>query len=168
MADPVTLLLVSASAIAATGAISQGQAEDDAAKFNAALLEQNSTAELQQTGQREEAQRRQARQVLGAQRAALAESGGGMGGSAADVMQQSSANAELDALMMRYEGDLRARGMRTEAVMERYAGKQAKIASYYKAGGSVLSGAASYGKGAGWGGGASKGASGASGGTAIP
>jgi hypothetical protein len=143
-------LIIAGTAVQAIGAIQQGNAAKAAADYNASMLDRNAEIERSQANQREEAKRREVRQVLGQQRAAFAQSGGGMEGSAADVMQQSAINAELDALTLRYEGDIRARGMESEARMERFAGKQAQKAGYFKAAGSILSGAgAYYGAGAG-------------------
>jgi len=76
--------------------------------------------------------------------AAFAQSGGGFSGSAADVMKQSATNAELDSLMIRYESDLKATGLKNQAAGEEYAGKVAKQAGYYGAIGSVLSGGSTY------------------------
>lgn len=136
--------LVASTAMQAVGSIQQGRAADKAARYNAKILEQNAATELSQASEREDAVRRQAAMVLGKQSAAFAQSGGGMGGSAADVMQQSSTMAELDALTTRYEGALRAQGLRAEAATERYAGKQAKQAGYFNAANSILSGASAY------------------------
>ena len=136
--------IIAATAVKALGAIQQGNAAKGAANYNAGILEQNAANERQQAGAREDAQRRRAAMVLGTQRAAFAQSGGGMGGSAADVMEQSAINAELDALTLRYEGDLRARGMQAEATSERFAGKQAQRAGYFQAAGSILGGIGDY------------------------
>jgi hypothetical protein len=138
-------LIIAGTAISALGSIQQGKSAQSAANANADNLEQNAAIERSQANQREEAKRREARMILGNQRAGFAQAGGGMGGSAADVMRQSSINAELDALTLRYEGDLRARGMQAEAQQERFAGKVAKRAGYFNAASSILSGAAAYG-----------------------
>ncbi len=82
-------------------------------KNNAALL-------AQQTGAREEQSRREARQLLGAQRAAIAQSGVGFGGSSADIIRQSTMNSELDALNIRYAGDLERMGILNEIEMRKY------------------------------------------------
>lgn len=140
METAAAILAITGSTMQAIGAIQQGTAAKNAGDFNAAILNQNAVTERQMAGEREEAQRRTARRVLGSQRAALAQSGIGLDGSAADVMQQSAANAELDALTTRYEGELRSRGMETQARLERYQGKAAKKASYFEAAGSILSG----------------------------
>lgn len=139
-------LIIAGTAMQALGAIQQGNAEKAAADYNADMLRRSADIERQQAVAREEAKRRETAGILGRQRAFFAQSGGGMGGSAADVMQESAINAELDALTLRYEGDLRARGFESEAAMEKFKGKQAKRAGYMNAVGSILSGAAAYGK----------------------
>ena len=137
-------LMIAGAAVQAIGAIQQGNAAKAAADYNASMLERNAEIERSQANQREEAKRREARGLLGKQAAAFAQSGGGLDGSAADVMKQSATYAELDALTLRYEGDMRARGFENEARMERFAGKQARKAGYFKAAGSILSGAGAY------------------------
>lgn len=152
-------LIIASTAMQALGAIQQGNAQaasyksqQAAANYNASIMDQNARIERDQANQREEAQRREARQVLGAQRAAFSQAGVGLGGSAADVMAQSAANAELDALTLRYEGEMKARGLMASAEGERYQGQvagmnasSARTAGYMNAAGSILGGAASYG-----------------------
>ena len=156
MADPVTIMLVASSAMQAVGAIQQGkaaeaqaQAQANANRYNAQVKEMQAGVERQQANVREDQQRRRARQVLAQQQAAVAQSGTGFMGSNLDVIDQSSYMAELDALTMRYEGEMRAKGLLAEADQERYyaqaalaAGKNAKRASYFAAGTALLSGAA--------------------------
>lgn len=81
---------------------------------------------------REEQLRRNIRQALGAQRAAIAQSGTGFGGSNAAIISQSTANAELDALNLRYAGQLERAGFQEEITMRTYnkavLRKQAKTA----------------------------------------
>lgn len=144
MAAAVPALVIGATAVSATGAIAQSGAASEAHQYNAGLMEQGATVERQQASQREETQRRQSRLLLGKQRAALAQSGIGSGGSAADVYQRSVINSELDALTIRYEGDLRARGLKASAEGERFAGNNAKRMGYFKAANSILSGTADY------------------------
>lgn len=103
---------------AADAQAAQIRSQQQAAMYNSSLAQQNARVERQQAGAREEAQRRRAGQVLGEQRAAFAQAGTGMGGSAADVMAQSLINAELDALTLRYEGEMRARGQEITATQE--------------------------------------------------
>jgi hypothetical protein len=135
-AIPAATLMAYATAatavIGAIGAIQAGnaqaasyQSQQQAANYNATIEAQNARVARQQANAREEAQRRQARQVLGEQRAALAQAGIGLSGSAADVYGQSAANAELDALNIRYEGELQARGLLAQSELTRYEGKVA-------------------------------------------
>lgn len=73
----------------------------------------------QQTGAAENQFRRQSRELLSQQVAAIGESGIGYGGSSAEVMQQSAIDAELDALNIRYEGELRRQGLKQQAKLAR-------------------------------------------------
>jgi len=157
-AIPLGAMLAASAAVSAVGAIqqgmaaqAQGKAAQDAANYNATLRQQQATLELQQSGAREEQARRGSRQVLGQQRAALAQAGVGLGGSALDIMEQSADRAELDALTMRYEGDLRSKGLLAAAEGARYEGRVARAAgenamkgAYLSAGASLLSAAGSY------------------------
>jgi hypothetical protein len=157
MADPVSAsLMIAASAMQAVGAIqqgkmaaAQGEAQMNAANYNARMKEIEAGITREQANAREEQQRRQARQVLGKQRAAVAQAGIGFGGSALDIMEQSATFAELDALTIRYEGDLKAKGLLAEAEYDKYSGQVAmamgkaqKKAAYVSAAASMLSGAA--------------------------
>lgn len=92
----------------------------DVEQFNIDNAKQNLAITNRQTSAREEALRRSARQALGAQRAAIAQSGTGFGGSNAAIMQQSTANSELDALNLRYAGQLEAAGIQNEITMRQY------------------------------------------------
>ena len=157
-AIPLGAMMAASAAVSAVGAIqqgmaaqAQGKAAQDAANYNAILKQQQSALELQQSGAREEQARRASRQVLGQQRAALAQAGIGLGGSALDIEEQSADRAELDALTMRYEGDLRSKGLLAAAEGARYEGRVARAAgdnamkgAYLSAGASLLSAAGSY------------------------
>lgn len=150
----MAILAVASTAVAAYGAYQQGQAAEatyksqaQAADYNATIQSQNATVARQQAAAREEAQRRRTRQILGEQRAAIGQAGIGLGGSAADVYGQSAANAELDALNIRYEGELDARGLlaqseltRYEAKADRMNAKSAKRAGYVNTASALLSG----------------------------
>lgn len=111
----------------AVGALVQGRqarnaidVERDIEKFNIKAAEQNASLTAQQTSQREDQQRRESRMLLGTQRAAIAQSGVGFGGSSADIIRRSTANAELDALNIRYAGDLERMGILNEIEMRKF------------------------------------------------
>ena len=154
--DPVSAtLLIASTAATAAGSIAQGNAAAAAANANATVSAQNRDIALQQAGAREDAQRRRAHYALGSQAAAIAESGVDPGsGSAARAIAESATNAELDALNVRYEGLMQARGYDTQAMFERARAKQARNAGYYGAVTSILGGASkAYGMSSGGGGG---------------
>ncbi len=154
MADPITMMMVASTAMTAVGAIQQGKAaeaqakaQDQANQYNARVKEIQAGVEREAAGRREEQQRRQARQVLGQQRAGLAQAGIGMMGSALDIAEESATAAELDALTIRYEGEMAAKGLLYDAEAEKFegranlaAGANAKKASYLKTGSAILSG----------------------------
>lgn len=156
------ILMAVGTAMSAIGAIQQGnaaaanyQAQAMANKRNAKIMEMNAQATSAQAAQAEDAQRRKARQIGGMQRAAISESGTGDGGTNALLVEQSGRNAELDALNIRYEGELKRRGLLNEAGNERYAAKvnkmnagQSRMAGYMGAGTSLLSAGAKYAGGA--------------------
>lgn len=135
MADPVSWFMIAASAGSSlmqnVSAYQQGQAESSAAGANAQIARDNAARARLDAGMAEEAQRREARKVLGRMAAAGSQSGaagGGPGqGSFGAVINQSSKEAELDALNIRYGGETEAGASLTQAAqfdMERKAAKQ--------------------------------------------
>lgn len=119
---------IASAAFQALGAISQAgaasasykaQAQTDA--YNAEIARQRADNALQVANQNEETQRRKARQVIGAQRAALAEAGVDLtSGTGSDLLTQSYTNAELDSQNIRYEGALNAKALRDQSVLFDY------------------------------------------------
>lgn len=122
-----------------------------ASEYNAAVNRQRAEVSRAISGQREEQVRRSSREALGRQAAASAESGLGLGGSNADLERQSAVMAELDALNIRYEGELEAHGYLSEAALEDYNarinrsyGRNARVAGFIGAGGTALAGYGDY------------------------
>ena len=132
--DPVTLMLV-AGATQAVGAIAQGNAQAaqydaqaQAARFNADQQRRQAEAVGQQTAAREDLQRRQARQVFGRQIAAGAQSGVNITtGSASDMFRSSLMDAEMDALNIRYDGEMNRIGLLNQANVSDWEGSVAKV-----------------------------------------
>lgn len=160
MAYAAVVVTAIAAVVSAYSSYQQGKAQEANYKaqaqsdiYNATIAEQNAAVKRQQYVAQEEAQRRQAKQVLGEQRAALAQAGIGLSGSASDVYGQSAARAELDALNIRYSGELDARGLlaqsdqyRYDASVNRMNATSARRGGYLNAASALLSGAsASYG-----------------------
>ncbi|WP_186035313.1 hypothetical protein [Burkholderia gladioli] len=130
-------LALTGAAVAGAGALMSGinqsnqySQQADALDRNAALSDQQAGQVFAQGVQREETQRAQAGQQLGAQRAAVAESGFNPNtGSALDVQVQSARNAELDALQTRYQGILQGTSLEDQATQQRYQAATARASS---------------------------------------
>jgi hypothetical protein len=159
MAAALPLLSAASAAIGVIGTLSQASAasasarsEADAARWNAENDRQRATTSLQQANAQEELQRRNARKSAGNLRAGLVENGIALeGGTGADLVEESSLNAEMDALNIRYQGQLNAKGYNESANQNMYAAsaadaraKNAKTAGYLGAAGQVLSGVGGY------------------------
>jgi hypothetical protein len=128
---PVVLMAASA-AMSAVGAISSAQAQSasyksqqQAANYNATVEKQNAAAAQAAASANEMNMRRQNDQIMGAQRARVAESAGGFTGTNVGVLAQSGANLELSALNTRYEGAMRARGLLAQSNLSQYQGQVA-------------------------------------------
>lgn len=136
----------------ANAAQSNYQAQAQAAAYNAEVSRQRADNALQVANANEEAQRRKARQIIGAQRAGLAESGVDMtSGTGLDLLTQSYTNAELDSQNIRYEGQLNAKGLRDQAGLYDYEGRvatynadQMPMRGFIGAGAAALSGYGGY------------------------
>lgn len=159
----MSALLIAGTAVSAGGAIESGkaksraslaqgqaaqyQAELDAqsleynakvAENNAIIADYNSQIALNQATEKEQAQRRSMAFMRGQARAAAAQSGAGTDGSNADVMRQNDILAELDALNIRYGGQMADLGFRTtagnlrsQADMNRYMAGRAREGGKY-------------------------------------
>lgn len=156
MMDPATLV-IGATALQTVGAVVGGeqQARDlnqqaDAADANARLSTMQAGAAYAAGAANESQLRRQQAQQLGAQRAAVADSGfDPNSGSALDVQQASAYGAEMDALQKRYEGLLTGYGYESQARQERYQARAlrssatgARRAGYITAAATLLGGTA--------------------------
>lgn len=144
MADPVTWVVIGSAALSAAGALSQAASARSAAKYNAAVADRNATVSRQQAAVNEQAQRQEAYRAMGRIRAGYGDAGVTRAGSALDVLEDSAANAELDALNIRYKGELAALGYRDEAGLQRSRASSAMTGGVFKAGSALLSGAGTY------------------------
>ncbi|QTP33488.1 hypothetical protein [Burkholderia glumae] len=157
-------LALAGAAVSGAGALMSGinqsnqySQQADALDRNAALADAQAGQAFAQGVQREETQRAQAGQQLGAQRAAVAESGFNPNvGSALDTQVQSARNAELDALQTRYQGILQgtsledqARQTRYQADVSRASSRSALVSGGISAAAATLTGLSSYARAAG-------------------
>jgi hypothetical protein len=134
--------MVAAAAVSAVGAISSAQATSAAAKTNARIADRNALISRQSAAAEEEKQRRLSRRQAGANRAAIGASGITMDGSALDVMEDNAMDAEMDALTIRYNGEIGAMNSESDASLERMRAGAARTAGMFGAGSALLQGGA--------------------------
>ena len=163
MAMLLPVAMAVGTGLKAIGSVAEGNAKSAAYKgeakshdYNARVADLNAGMSYEQGSQQEEQARRDSRQQLGEQRAAVAQSGTGFGGSNADVIRQSTTNAEMDALNIRYGADVEAVGYKNTAQAERYnaalsrnAAKSAKKSGYLNATANIIGGVTDYARGRG-------------------
>lgn len=138
MAAAAIPLMLGTGAIGAMGALRQGFTAQAAAQAEAAQMDQRAASTITEGMQRDELQRRQARQQIGLQLAGSAEAGGGIN---ADQLRQSIYDAEMDSAAIRYGAMTEAQGLRYQAQITRWQGRQARTAGYLNAANSVLNAA---------------------------
>jgi hypothetical protein len=137
-----TALAVGGAAFTALGAISSGNAAKAAGDYNAALYERNAQIAEQNAKVQEDRQRRLSAMRAGANRAAVGASGISLEGSPLDILESNAAQEELDALMIRWNGQNEATGLRASGALQRAQGANAQRQGYMTAGSAILLGAA--------------------------
>ena len=123
----------------------QRRAGNQQADYNAAVAEQDAKAAKAKAEYDEKAHRENVRKILATQRALYGKSGVSMEGSPLLVMEDTQKQGELDALAIRYGGDVASARSRSEANVARMTGRNnayAAKAGYIQAGSTLLSGAA--------------------------
>lgn len=134
--------------MAATGAkvlsqIVETNTQTAVAKANAAAEERRANEERAVSQNQAQERQRLARVVGSQQQAAFAASGGGLGGSAADVMAETAGRGELNAERELWQGETRARGLEDQAAITRAAAKASQRALPLQIGATILTGASS-------------------------
>jgi hypothetical protein len=134
------ILMGVSAALSAVGSIQQANAQSSAAKFNARMGEQNAILAEQQAAEDERLQRLKGRKAIGATRAGYGASGVNLEGSPQDILEESAAAIELDALKIRHEGQIRANAYRSGAALDRAQGSAARTSGYLSATSALLGG----------------------------
>jgi hypothetical protein len=152
-------LSIASGVVGVISSISQGNANAasersaaQAAEYNATINRQRADMALQQGNAQEEVKRRENRRAMGNLRAGLVENGIALdSGSGADLVEESSLNSEMDALNIRYNSQINARGYTAQAELDDYSAeaakgraKQARTAGFIGAASSALSAAGGY------------------------
>lgn len=130
-------------AFQAVGSLYSGRQAKKQAGRDAAFAEENARLARQKAKAEASRIRDQGRRFIGAQRAQIGVSGIGIE-NFADVISDSAAQIEADALMAEWGGELEARGFTHEAESARAYGKSAQINSLFSAASSTLQGIGTY------------------------
>lgn len=136
-------MMVASAAISAAGAISQGRAANQAAKFRARQLEQQGErdrqlAALQANDLRDAESRTQA-----SLRARVGGGGTTLEGTPLAILSDLAGETELQARRVAVGGETAANRAQGEAALRRFEGKNAQRAGVIKAGSSLLTSASS-------------------------
>lgn len=143
MAQVVPIVLAVVGAATSTVAlVKQGQAESEAADFNAKQSALNADLSRKQAAEDERAFRIFSRKQLADIKTGYAASGVSIeGGSASDVLEEGAAQAEMDALKIREGGERRAQGFQNDATLYRMRSSAATTGGYLSGAASLLQGA---------------------------
>lgn len=133
-----------ASAVVGAGAaVASGDAQRKAMHTNADVLKQKADMASQQAATNEDAQRRRGALAIGRETSSAAE-GSGLGGTNADVIGQSATDAEVDALNIRYGGQVSNLSDTDQANFDDLSASSANSAGYLNAGAAALSSVGNY------------------------
>lgn len=124
----------------ALSALFGGFTQRNQASAESKALSQEARTTAEQTAAAEDIQRRQARQFLSNQAAAIAQSGAGFTDTSKKLQQQSAIDAEMDALAIRYQGQLKQSGLNAAAKNAKARSGTALIGAGLGAGTAVLTG----------------------------
>lgn len=134
-------LAVAATLVSAAGTIMSGNAARGAANYQAVQYEQQAGQERAASQRQAIEARRQAGLANSTVQARAAASGAGATDpTVLDIESDNAGTGEYNALAALYSGEEKARGLEMQAGATRYQGQQARKASLFKAGGTLLSG----------------------------
>jgi hypothetical protein len=138
---------VAGLATSAVGSIAAGNAANNAANYNAAVDRNNSIQAQNAADAQSVVQDQNTKAKLGAQKVAYAASGVDPNtGTPLDVMTNTAVQGKLDALTLRYGGQVQGLRDQSAATIAEYQGQQAQLAGDLNAGSTLLTGGAQVGK----------------------
>jgi hypothetical protein len=139
-AVPATIAAVSAgsSILDGVGEYKQYRAAAREDEYRAKVADANAVTTERQTTAAVGQQQRRAAETLGEQRASIAQSGFGSTGTMTDIARESGTASVLDAMNIRYEGNIKKQNFETEAEMSRWSAKQNRTAGKFALGSSML------------------------------
>jgi len=133
-----TYASIAASAAAAVGEVTAGIAAGRKGKYQAAVLEQQAQAELEASKAEEVEYRRQESSRRAQMRALYGGSGVQTLGTVPLVLEDAETEAGLQALRIRYGGDIRSQRLGEQANLAKIEGKDEKRAAFARAGASLV------------------------------
>ena len=139
-----TIVTVVGAGISAYGKYQSGQAQKAMADYNAKLAENEAIAKEQQAHAESLQMRKDKERLQASQRAGFAKSGAIITeGTPLLVMAEQAGIMELDILNAQRNRALESSALRSQATLDKYAGKQAATAGTIGAGATLLSGVGS-------------------------
>ena len=113
-------LAVAGTGTAAAGQYQQGQAQKQAAEFNAAIAKNQAIAARQKAAFDASRQRSATADLLARQRAAIAAAGVSLEGTPLELLEATAEAGELDAQVIIYGGELQSAGFRSQSELSRF------------------------------------------------
>ena len=133
------MMTIASSMFSAMNQMSAGRAANQAAQYNAAVLEQQAAREREIGAHNARRIAEQNKSLAGTQRALLAGSGRSLSsGSALLVQEDLDEEGKFNELLAADAGEVKAEGLRQEAVLAKMKGKSAQTAGYYRGGTTLL------------------------------
>ncbi len=140
MAAAPLIMMGASTVLGMQGAQQEAAGKEAAAKYNAAMKQKQADSVIAQSQEDERRLRIEGTKAIGGIRATVGASGVQMEGSALDVLESSAANAELDALTVRHQGQMKAWAYKSGANLDLYQGAQSKAAGEIGAASALLGG----------------------------
>mgnify|MGYP001588333000 CR=1 FL=1 len=135
------ILILASTAAAGGGQVMSSNAESAAAEANARQLEMRGKAEQASASVQADRKRKEADALISKQRAIAAASGGGTGGSAAEIMGETAAQGQYSSDLEMWLGSEKRSGDQYAAQIARMEAKAKRKALPFQVGSAVLSGA---------------------------
>ena len=122
------------------GGLMQGEEMNDAYRYNAQVLNEQAQLVEAAGGLKVEELGVAEDEMLGTQKSTYARAGVTMSGSPTDVALQTATNFEYDKLVTKYNADVQASNLKSQASLDTYYGKMSKQKGEFSFGQSLLKG----------------------------
>lgn len=137
------IVAVAGLAVSVAGKVKEGQAQSDAAEYDAAKAASNAIVVRQQAAEDERVFRVENRKLISGMNANVGASGLSSEGSPEQVIGESAANGELDALKLRQAGEVKALGYQSDVNLDSMRAQAYSSGATLSAAGQLLGGAGS-------------------------